>query len=391
MTQAKPDRRRFLQTSLLASSSLLLGFDHLNAFYPQPRPIQDLFHGGKYLGLIDFVGEGRAPLDTLLGTELDGRLFSDLSTLNPENPVPSTEQFYIRTRASELLPDDKSWQIRIGGLVEAESKLPLNNLRKMAKPQGFHLMECAGNTRTTRFGLLSVADWKGASLTEILADIKRKPQATRVMVSGFDRYRSTSANSVPGADWIFTVEELSKAFLATEMNDQPLTKDHGAPVRLVVPGWYGCTCIKWVNEITFVDDSVQATSQMQEFAGRTHQQGIPKWARDYRPAVISQAAMPTRIEKWVVHGKLKYRVLGILWGGSRLINGLEIRFNPEEDYVPVDFFSQTANDPWSFWIHSWTPKSTGTYMIRLRVPDPAVAAERLNVGFYLRNVEINEI
>ena len=391
MTQAKPDRRWYLQTLLLASGSLLLGFDKLNAFCPRPRPIQDPFQGGKYLGLIDFVGESRAPLDTLVGTELDGRLFSDLGTLNPENPVPPTDRFYIRTRASELLPEDKSWQIRIGGLVEAESKVPLNDLRKMAKPQGLHLMECAGNTRATHFGLLSVADWKGAPLTEILADIKRKPRATRIMVSGFDRYRSTSANSVPGADWIFMAEELSKAFLATEMNGQPLTKDHGAPVRLLVPGWYGCTCIKWVSEITFVDDTVQATSQMQEFAARTHQFGIPKWSRDYRPALIDQAAMPTRIEKWLVRGKLKYRVLGILWGGSRPINSLEIRFNPEEDYVPVDFFSHATNDPWTFWIHSWTPKSTGTYMIRLRVPDPAVPAERLNVGFYLRTVQINEI
>jgi len=69
------------------------------------------------------------------------------------------------------------------------------------------------------------------------------------------------------------------------------------------------------------------------------------------------------VEKWLVDGKLKYRVVGILWGGSRSIKKLEIRFNPDEDYVGVDSFMQTANDPWSFWSHAWTPKATGTYLI----------------------------
>jgi hypothetical protein len=175
------------------------------------------------------------------------------------------------------------------------------------------------------------------------------------------------------------------------MNGESLTRDHGAPVRLVVPGWYGCTCIKWVNAVTFVDENASATSQMQEFAARTHQQGVPTFARDYRPAVIDQAAMPIRVEKWSVDGKIKYRAVGILWGGSQLVKTLEIRFNPEEDYVRVDNFLQTTNDPWSFWSHVWTPKSPGTYMIRLRVADPVVETKRLDSGYYVRSVEVTEV
>jgi hypothetical protein len=130
---------------------------------------------------------------------------------------------------------------------------------------------------------------------------------------------------------------------------------------------------------------------MQEFAARTHQSGVPSLARDYRPASIDQAAMPIRIEKWLVEGRIKYRVTGILWGGASLVRVLEIRFNPEENYVPVDRFRQTANDPWSFWTHDWTPKTQGSYMIRLRVKDPPVTTKRLDSGYYLRSVEIAEI
>ena len=169
------------------------------------------------------------------------------------------------------------------------------------------------------------------------------------------------------------------------------TKDHGAPVRLVVPGWYGCTCIKWVNEIALVGEDAPATSQMQEFATRTMQQGVPELAKDYQPAIIEQAAMPIRVEKWRIDRKIKYRVNGIAWGGSRPVSDLEIRFHSGEDFVLVDDFKQTANDPWSFWTHAWTPVKPGIYAIQLRVKDISVPSRRLNSGYYVRSVEVTEI
>ncbi len=386
-------RREFLKVSLIAGGTLLIGFDKISYVEPCKGAGKDPFQGGKQLGILDFHGESRSPLDTVLGAELDGRLYTDLSGMTPANPVTPIEKFYIRTRASELLEDQKPWLITLGGLIEQTFNLTLENLRGLVKPAGLHLMECAGNVRATRFGMLSVADWAGVPVSEVLDRVKIKPQATRVLISGFDHYLARSTTSIPGASWIFTMEELksSKAFLATEMNGQPLSKDHGAPVRLVVPGWYGCTCIKWVNEITLVDNEVEATSQMQEYATRTLQLGVPRLAKDYRPASIDQAAMPIRVEKWRVDGRMKYRVVGILWGGSRPVNALEIRFNPDEDYVPVDSFEQTANDPWSFWTHAWMPKKTGIHMIRLRVKDPPVQTRRLDTGYYLRFVEITEV
>jgi DMSO/TMAO reductase YedYZ molybdopterin-dependent catalytic subunit len=386
-------RRQFLQATILAGGTLLVGFERICALQTSRGEQKSSFEGGKLLGAVEFVGESRAPLDTPLGTELDARLYTDLSDITPENLVTPIEKFYIRTRASELLENEKPWKIRIGGLAEKSVNFTLEDLKTIVKPAGAHLMECAGNARSTRFGLLSVADWAGAPVSEVLGVARPNPQATRVMISGFDRYAIKSSSSIPGADWIFTLDQLesSNAFLATEMNGQALPKDHGAPIRLVVPGWYGCTCIKWVNAITLVDEDIEATSQMQEYAGRTHQQGIPRLARDYQPASIDQCAMPIKVEKWLVEGKIKYRVAGILWGGSRPVNVLEIRFNPEEDYVRVDNFKQTVNDPWSFWTHGWTPKNPGTYMLRLRVKDRAVTTKRLDSGYYARSVEITEV
>jgi len=378
----------------------LLGFDKLsmaasllNGAKPFQGQDKDAFSGGKQLGLVDFAGEPWVPLDTPLGAELDGRLYTDLARLTPEPSVTPIENFYIRTRASQLLEDPKPWAIRLGGLVRQPLDLTQERWKNMAKPAGVHLMECAGNARNVHFGMLSAADWAGVPLLEVLDMVKADARPTLVLISGFDRYRAESATSVPGASWIFTVEQLksARAFLATEMNGRPLTRDHGAPVRLVVPGWYGCACIKWVNEIALVGDDTEATSQMREYASRTDQTGMPSLAKNYKPASIEPSAIPIRIEKWLVGAKIKYRVAGIEWGGSRPVNALEIRFNPEEDYVPVERFSQTAHDSWSFWTHVWVPRRPDTYSIRLRVRDPSVPTKRMDAGAFVRSIEVTEV
>jgi DMSO/TMAO reductase YedYZ molybdopterin-dependent catalytic subunit len=388
----KLTRREMLKTSLAAGGATLLGFGDLRLPALGRGARGEAAPEGRYLELIEFVGEGLIPMETPMGAGLDGRLYTDLSSVTPDHPITPSEKFYLRTRASELLDDRKPWAIRVTGPLKRPLEIGVPALRKMSRPAGSHLMECSGNGRFAHFGMLSVADWAGVGVSEILESARIDKASSRVLISGFDRYPIPSSTSEPGASWIFTVDDLnsSKAFFATEMNGSSLTKDHGAPVRLVVPGWYGCTCIKWVNEITLVGEDVAVTSQMQEFAARTMQQGIPELARDYRPAVIEQAAMPVRVEKWLVEGKINYRVHGIAWGGSRPVSGLEIRFNEAEDLVPVADFKQTSNDPWSFWTHCWTPKGPGIYSIQLRVKDNSVPARRLSAGYYSRSVKITE-
>jgi DMSO/TMAO reductase YedYZ molybdopterin-dependent catalytic subunit len=389
----KLTRRGLVRAGLLSAGALLVGFGEVAWPKPSLEQRKDAFAGGKLLGVVEFSDNGPAQMDTPLGTELDGRLYTDLSTLTGPDLVTPARKFYIRTRASELLPKADSWQIGVGGLARLPSRLPIAELRSAAKPMGLHLMECAGNVRMANFGMISVGNWAGVKMSELLDNANSKPEATRVLISGFDRYATASASSVPGASWIFTAQELTeaRAFLATELNGRPLTKDHGAPVRLVVPGWYGCTCIKWVDGITLLDEKAEATSQMQEYAARTLQKGMPRLAREFRPAVIDLAAMPIRVEKWIVEEKIRYRVEGVAWGGTRPVKELQIRFNPEEDFVRVDNFSQTKNDPWTLWSHAWSPKAPGRYSIRLAVKDAGVPARKMDTGYYVRSVEITEV
>ncbi len=300
-------RRSLLRNSIFASGALLAGGGRLTWGRAFPQTARDAFRGGKRLSVIDFSEELPIDMGTKQGSELDGRLYTDLSTLASEVPITPTRDFYLRTCASNLLKSDANWTIRLGGLVRQPVAIEFEKLKRMEKPAGVHLMECAGNTREFHFGLMSAAEWSGVPLSEVLHLAQAQPRAARVLVSGFDQYQTQSTSSIPGASWIFTTEDLasSGAFLATQMNGQPLTRDHGAPLRLLVPGWYGCACIKWVNQIDLVDNDADATSQMQEYSARTGQAGVPQHAKDFFPAIIEPAATPIRIERWLVDGKIK--------------------------------------------------------------------------------------
>ena len=342
---------------------------------------------GELIGTVPFEDEGHAPLDTPVGEQLDGRLYTDLSRIDSHRLIIPTPHFYIRTRVSRLLDTRNPWSILAG-----TERISIDDLNKQANSQGIHLMECAGNTRAVCFGMISVAPWDGVPLAAVL-DRAGFDSHARILVSGFDEYSAPPQTpSIPGASWIFSRQDLddSGAFLALAMNGQPLTPDHGAPVRLILPGWYGCACIKWVNEIRPVDDSAEATSQMREYAARTHQPGVPARAIDYQPATIDPAAMPVRIEKWMVRGKIQYKVVGIVWGGPQPADKLLIRFAPDEAYVPVAD-AEPAQGSWGIWMQMWTPDRAGIYRIRLRLADPSVRTRRLDEGFYVRQVRIAEV
>lgn len=381
------------------SGSLLLGCGSepiRGAPSGAPASDDDLTARGTLLGTAPFVGETETPLDTPFNQDLDGRLYTDLSTLEPGSLLVPNEDFYIRTRYPDLLVPPDPWTIHVGGLVESERTLALPDLASLAAPQGTVLLECSGNARGAAFGLLSSAEWSGIPLAAVLAELDVDAAATRVLVAGFDQYSQASANnqSQPGASWVFTFDELARtgAFLATGMNGEPLPLDHGAPVRLIVPGWYGCTCIKWVNELELTDDTEPSTAQMREFASRTMQNGTPDLARDFIPAEIDVAAMPIRVEKWLLDGAVVYRVVGIVWGGSVAASALEIRFGDDGAWQAVaDYTPPSDLKTWSLWTTRWQPAAPGDYSIVLRVAAPELRTRRLDEAYYLREVTIDDV
>jgi DMSO/TMAO reductase YedYZ molybdopterin-dependent catalytic subunit len=241
---------------------------------------------------------------------------------------------------------------------------------------------------------MSVCEWDGVLLSDVIRRSGPSPAATAVLVGGMDHDGQRSADSIAGASWVFPLASLDRlgAFLAVRMNGELLPPDHGAPVRLVVPGWYACTWIKWVNEIRVTGTDEPATTQMKEFAGRTHQAGRPDFARDYTPADIQPAAAPVRVEKRRDQNGIYYRIVGIIWGGEKPVDRLAIRFRRDGAWTAFPVCPAPATTrTWSLWEYRWTPAAAGVYDISLAVPDRSIPQRRLDIGYYMRQVRIDEI
>ncbi len=137
---------------------------------------------------------------------------------------------------------------------------------------------------------------------------------------------------------------------------------------------------------------------MREFAARTHQPtaelraGDAAPARDFIAASIDTAAMPVRVEKWLVGGRLEYRITGIIWGGSeadqRAVDPVQDRralaagrrlpaAGVDADLEPV--------------VAHLAPSAPGRYQIVLKVNDPTIRTRRLDLFFYVREIEIDDV
>ncbi len=396
-------RRLFMGSIATQGSAALIGGSllvHLETCFGNQNNLQELpgLKGGRQIEQIEFIGERRVAVGEVTGEGLSGRLAYDLAQITPEEMVTANDQHFIRTRLPDRLDYEKRdpWSVQINGMVDEAVDLTIAELTQRTEEKGTFVMECSGNSAGRAFGLLSAASWDGVAITDLLDQVSIDPKATRVLISGFDDHsiepgRGIEKSSSRGASWVFTFEELKNtaAFLAIRMNGEKLPKDHGFPVRLMVPGWYGCTCAKWVVEIKLVDDSFPATTQMLEFASRTHQSKSHELAKDYLPAEMDIAAIPIRVDRWEVDGETVYQIVGILWGGKASTDKLMIQCGTNTEPQPVELFSHEQNATWTLWRHTWRPKDKGRYRISLSIDDPEVKTRRLDRGYYDRRVEIN--
>lgn len=352
---------------------------------------------GELLGLTPLYGERRGETtfgQVVNGPGLDARLYTDHSVLQADQLITPTPRVFVRTSAPASIDSrPRPWTIAATGWGEGPATVSHTDLVRAARPMGAHLIECSGNATADHFGLMSVAEWDGVPLADVVSRLGKPTNATAVLVSGVD-HETATARSVPGASWVFPLDALSSLglFLAVRINGEPLPPDHGAPVRLVVPGWYGCTWIKWVNELRLVGPDEPATAQMREFAARTHQDGVPALARDYQPASIDLAAMPVRVEKRRVGGRLAYRIVGIVWGGTKPADRLMIRCGASDAFATFPICpAPRTHASWSMWDYTWHPPQPGEYQIVVKAADSSIRTRRLDRFFYARKVTIGDV
>jgi DMSO/TMAO reductase YedYZ molybdopterin-dependent catalytic subunit len=173
-------------------------------------------------------------------------------------PRTPAEHFFVRSHFGAPVQLPLAWTLTVDGLVNQSTTLTLDDIRALGAQSYAVTLECAGNGRGVYalpitsgvqwdHGAVSTADWTGVPLGAVLARAGLKPAATYLWMEGQDHA------PLPGVPKFLRSlprdVALDSAFIAYEMNGQPLPLLHGGPLRLIMPGWFGMASTKWLTHI----------------------------------------------------------------------------------------------------------------------------------------------
>jgi DMSO/TMAO reductase YedYZ molybdopterin-dependent catalytic subunit len=199
--------------------------DETHAGEQGPRKVGRAVFLGTVLGGVSALWWGKAGWD---------RVSAAISPIEGSIPLLPSGGWRIYTISGSMPRfDPKTWQLSVGGLVDEETSLSYDELRSLPKVHQISTFHCVTGWTVKNVG------WGGVRLDDVLKRVSPKPEAHALQFVSME---------VPYVDYL-TVQQagLQDVMLAYEMNGKPLPREHGAPVRLVIPEMYGYKNVKWLN------------------------------------------------------------------------------------------------------------------------------------------------
>jgi DMSO/TMAO reductase YedYZ molybdopterin-dependent catalytic subunit len=231
---------------------------------------ETLKRGLAAASLLALVPEWATP--ALAADEVDVPFTDIPKNFNPNNPNSTTRMLDIRKIDGPFTPKDQffaiqhmnqpeidpaAYRLKLTGLVNKPAELTLADLKGMRAVEVAAGYECSGNSGRSMQGLSSCGKFTGVRLNEVLKRAGVNSKAREVVFFGTDRgpqevvFRQQTFKVDQQFGRSITLENAMKPepLVAYSLNGDPLTKQQGAPVRLIMPGWYGVCNVKWLSEI----------------------------------------------------------------------------------------------------------------------------------------------
>jgi DMSO/TMAO reductase YedYZ molybdopterin-dependent catalytic subunit len=294
-----------------------------------------------------------------------------------------TELFYIRSHFPTPKLDRASYQLRIDGAVSHPLTLSYEDLRNMRSETRVATLECAGNSRVFlvpqvqgaqwELGAVSNAEWTGVPLRALLERAGLAEDACEIVLEGADRGTPKEEPLPPGPiSYVWSVP-VAKAMqpevlIAYQMNGRDLPRDHGFPVRAIVPGHYGMASVKWLTGIQAVREPFHGYWQTSDYAYWSSMNGKPVRRALGEMQLKSQIARP-RVYETVAPNRI-YKVCGAAWAGDTDVTEVAVSTDAGQTWAEAEFLDPVRRHAWRRWTFDWlTPKSPGQYTLLARAKD----------------------
>lgn len=341
-----------------------------------------------------------------------GLITREKEPMNLELPFPTLEdrlvpnhRFYVRSHFHIPAIDAASWQLRIEGEVNKALTIGYDELRQLPATTLTATLECAGNGRARlapkvkgllwEQGGVGNATWTGVPLAALLERAGVHADAVEIIFEGADRGEVTDEPKSPGPIPFARSLPLAKArqpevLVAYLMNGQPLPPEHGFPVRLVVPGWYGMASVKWLRTIAVSAVPYAGYWQTLEYAYWTRAAGRPTLTPVTEMQVKAEMVRPALHE--AVPGGQPYRVHGAAWTGESEVTRVDVSTDNGGSWQPAQLLGAHVPFAWRFWEFRWTPPAApGRYTLQARATDRAGHTQPTAHDPDRRNYMVNKI
>jgi DMSO/TMAO reductase YedYZ molybdopterin-dependent catalytic subunit len=288
---------------------------------------------------------------------------------------------YLLTHFDIPLVEVGTWSLEIGGCTNQSLSLTFDDVKARPARTVPVTLECAGNGRALLEprpmsqpwlnGAVGTAEWTGTPLAPLLHEVGLAPETAEIVFTGLDRGIQGDAEHSYERSLPVTEALRDEVLLAYEINGQPLPPQHGFPLRLIVPGWYGMTHVKWLSSITAVNATFTGWQQdvAYHLRGSEEEQGTPV-TRILPRSLMVPPGIPEYLSRvrFVPPGTCSLE--GRAWSGWAPVGRVEVSTDGGETWSEATLDEPISDFAWRRWTYEWDA-APGEHELSCRATDEA--------------------
>jgi DMSO/TMAO reductase YedYZ molybdopterin-dependent catalytic subunit len=294
-------------------------------------------------------------------------------------PITPVGMHYLLVHFDIPYVDAQNWGLNIGGLVSTPLSLTLEDIKSRPSRTIAVTMECAGDGRallTPRslsqpwtVEAIGTAEWTGTPLKGVLEEAGLGDETVEILFTGLDQ--GVQGDEVQYYQRSLTVAEATReeVLLAYEMNGQPLQPQHGYPLRLIVPGWYGMTSVKWLDRIEAIAEPFQGYQMIGSYR---YSQSAEDPGEPVSRIRVKSVMIPPGIPDFLTRTRLvkagTVTLTGRAWAGLLGVSRVEVSDDNGQTWKDAELGQQVSPYAWREWSCQWQARP-GRYTLCGRATD----------------------